>query len=53
MFAIIACILAGVGFLLDGAGARTDAWNSPQALGLAALAFLALHLSGAANNRKP
>lgn len=46
MFAIFAAILAGCGYLLDGVQAHTSPWDSPQALLLAAIACLALHLLG-------
>lgn len=46
MLAIIAAILFGVGYILDGAGDHTSTWLSPGALTLAGLACLALHLSG-------
>lgn len=47
MFGILAIIAAALGFLLDGMAAHTNTWFSPQALGLLALTFLALHLLGA------
>lgn len=54
MLAILAAVLAGVGFVLDGAQAHTGPWLSPPALSLAALARLALHLAGAGTwTRKP
>ncbi len=54
MFAVLAAVLALVGFVLAGAQARTGPWLSPAALGLAALACLALHLAGAGTwTRKP
>lgn len=46
MLAVLAAILAGTGYMLAGTGAHTDAWFSPGALTLAAIACLALHLSG-------
>lgn len=46
MFAILAAILAGCGYLLTGTQAHTSAWDSPQALLLAAVACIALHLAG-------
>lgn len=46
MFAILAAVLAGCGFLLQGVQAHTGPWDSPLALGLAALACLAVHLAG-------
>jgi hypothetical protein len=52
MFAIAAAVLAILGFLLDATASRTGTWDSPQALGLAALACLALHLSGVTWSRK-
>ena len=52
MFAILAAILAGCGFLLQGVQAHTGPWDSPVALGLAALALLALHLTGFPNVRQ-
>lgn len=53
MLAVLAAILAGVGYILDGTGAHTSAWFSPGALTLAAVACLALHFSGFVYNRKP
>lgn len=53
MLAILAAILAGVGYILAGTGAHTSAWFSPGALALAALACLALHFSGFIYTRKP
>lgn len=53
MFAIIAAILFGVGYVLTGSGDHTNAWLSPTALILAGLALLALHLSGINWTRKP
>lgn len=46
MFAILAFVAAVLGFLLNGLAAHTNTWFSPLSLGLAALAFLALHLAG-------
>mgnify|MGYP001549472955 CR=1 FL=1 len=46
MFAIAAAVLAAVGFAETGAHDHTSAWLSPQALGLAALACIGLHLIG-------
>lgn len=53
MFAIIAAILFGAGFILDGSGDHANAWLSPAALTLLGLACLALHLSGINWTRKP
>jgi hypothetical protein len=53
MFALIAAILAAVGYILAGSGAHTSAWLSPGALTLAAIACLALHLCGIPWSRKP
>lgn len=52
MLAVLAAILAGVGYILDGTGAHTSAWFGPGALTLAALACLALHFSGFYNRQK-
>ena len=52
VFAILAAILAGCGFLLQGVQAHTGPWDSPIALGLAALACLAVHLTGFPNVRQ-
>lgn len=52
MLAVLAAILAGVGYILAGTGAHTNDWFSPGALTLAALACLALHLSGLVYNRQ-
>lgn len=46
MLAILGCVLAALGYTLDASRAATPAWDSPQALGLAALACIALHLAG-------
>lgn len=46
MFGIFAVVLATFGFILDGTRTATGPWDSPQALGLAALACLALYLLG-------
>lgn len=46
MFAILAVIFAGIGYILDASKVATPAWDSPGALGLAALACIALHLAG-------
>jgi hypothetical protein len=53
MLAIIAAVLAAVGYILNGAGDHTSAWLSPVGLGLAALALVALHLSGFPWGRRP
>jgi len=53
MLAIIAAVLAAVGYILAGSGSHVNPWFSPLALGLAALALLALHLSGVTWSRKP
>jgi hypothetical protein len=54
MLAILAAVAALVGYLLTGTADHTTTWFSPGALGLAALALLALHLAGAGNwTRKP
>lgn len=46
MLAIVAAVLFGVSFVLQGSGDHTSAWLSPGALVLAGLCLLALHLSG-------
>ena len=46
MLAVIAAVLFGVGFILQGSGAHTNAWLSPTSLLLAGLACLALHMCG-------
>lgn len=46
MLAILGCVLAALGYTLDASRAATPAWDSPQALGLAALACIALHPAG-------
>jgi len=45
VFAVLAFVAALLGFLLNGLAAHTNSWFSPMSLGLAALAFLALHLA--------
>jgi hypothetical protein len=45
MFALLAAVLALVGYILDGSKAHTSPWLSPGALTLACLALLALHLT--------
>lgn len=52
MFAITAVIFAGIGYVLDASKVTTPAWDSPQALGLAALACIALHLAGFGTRRQ-
>jgi hypothetical protein len=44
MFGIIAAILFGIAFILNGAQAHTDAWFSALSLMLAGLFSLTLHL---------
>lgn len=53
MLAVIATVLFGVAFVLNGSGAHTNAWLSPLSLALAGLACLALHLSGVTWTRRP
>jgi hypothetical protein len=54
MLAILAAVLALVGYLLDATSSHTSTWFSPGALGLAAIALIALHLAGAGNwTRRP
>jgi hypothetical protein len=52
LFAILAAVTAGVGFVLNGVGAHTSPWLSPTGLLLAAVALLALHFAGV-GPRKP
>lgn len=49
MFAVIAAVLFGVAFVLNGAGSHTSVWLSPMSLMLLGLASLALHLAGVGN----
>lgn len=44
MLAILAAILAGVGYILVGSGDHTNTWLSPSALTLACIGLLALYL---------
>ena len=53
MLAVIAAVLAAVGYILNSAGAHTNTWLSPLSLLLAAVALLALHLAGVNWSRKP
>lgn len=53
MLAILAAIAAGVGFVLNGVQAHTNAWFSPLGLLIAATALLALHLAGIGPRNKP
>jgi hypothetical protein len=46
MFAILAAVAYGIGFVENGSGGHTSAWFSPMALLLAGSFFLALHLLG-------
>lgn len=46
MFAVLAAILAGTGFVLNGVAAHTDTWFSPLGLLLASATCLALHVAG-------
>jgi len=52
MLQVLAVVLAAVGYILAGSEARTGTWGESQALGLAAPACLALHLSGVTWSRK-
>lgn len=52
MLAIIAAVLFGVGFVLSGSGAHTNAWLSPISLLLAGLACLALHIASGAWSKR-
>lgn len=51
MLAIIAAILAIVGFILGGSQAHTTAWLTPNELLIAAVALIALHVAGIGNRR--
>lgn len=53
MFAILAAVAWGVGYVIDGSGARTPAWLSPGALILLGLACVALHLATGWWPRRP
>lgn len=44
MFGLIAAVLFGVAFVLNGAATVTSAWFTPTSFMLAGLFFLALHL---------
>lgn len=52
MLAIIAAVLAAVGYTLEASGAHVSPWLSPGALTLACLALLALHLAGVSFTRQ-
>lgn len=47
MFAILAAIAYGIGFIEQGSGGNTSAWFSPVAMLLLGSFLLALHLAGA------
>lgn len=54
MFAILAAICFGIGYIETGSAGHTNTWFSPTALTLAGLFFVALHLLGIGNwTRKP
>lgn len=46
MFAILAAVAYGIGFVENGSGGHTSAWFSPLALLILGSFFLALHLLG-------
>ena len=46
MFAIIAAIVYGLGFLIAGSGAHVNAWFAPTPLLLLGSFCLALHFAG-------
>lgn len=50
MFAIVAAILFGIAFILNGAATVTTVWFAPTSLMLAGLFCLALHLCGVGAN---
>lgn len=52
MLAIIAAVLALVGYILAGSLAHVSPWLSPGALTLACLALIALHLAGVSFTRQ-
>ena len=44
MFAVLAAVAYGIGFIEQGSGGNTNAWFSPMAMLLLGSFFLALHL---------
>lgn len=53
MFALIAAALGIAGYLITGSGAHVSPWFSPQAVTIAVLTLIALHLASGAWTRKP
>lgn len=52
MFAILAAVAYGIGYIEQGSGGHTNAWFSPMLL-LAGSFFLALHLLGIGTSWTP
>ena len=52
MFAYLAAVLAGIGFIEDASQAHVSPWLSPGGLTLAAVALLALYLAGIGTRSK-
>lgn len=53
MLALIAFAWFALAFILGGSQAHTSAWFTPAQSMYLGLAFLALHVCGFVNNRKP
>lgn len=53
MFALIAAALGIAGYLITGSGGHVSAWFSPQAIIIAVLTLIALHLASGSWTRKP
>lgn len=51
IFAYLAAVLAGIGYIEDASQAHVSPWLSPGALTLAAIALLVLHLAGIGSKR--
>jgi hypothetical protein len=47
---LIAAVLFGIAFIINGTGTSTNVWFSPTSLMLAGLTCLALHLLGVGTN---
>lgn len=47
MFAILAAVAYGIGYIEQGSGDHTSAWFSPMAMLLAGSFFLVLHVARA------
>ena len=53
MLAVLAAGLGIAGYLITGSGGHVSPWFSPQAVVIAVLTLIALHLTGGSWTRKP